>query len=877
MSATTPIAEPVNRSQAAVVRSVPSWGVGLSNSDYSCLEACWISRNIADAAMLRRVEHQEARDVIGQKGKRDCSGILIPYYVPGEPHPHSYRIRLDNPEHELDKNGTPKQKNKYLSAPGSANRLYFPPGVTLEQLAAQTIPIVIVEGEKKALALQRLANYEANDPRFIPIAIAGVWNWRGVTGKASGPNGNRIDIKGPINDLNLVVWNERTVTILFDGNVSTNPSVGFARTALSRELKKRGSAVRYVELPADCDVNGVDDLLAKSGPEKVLALFNESAPATTLQIVRPSQFESKPEGLFRITGQGEKQSRHQLTNYSASIRSSVVLDDGVESRREFEIVAELIGRESRFTIPASEFIGMEWPIKLLGPGAITYPNQRDYARTAIQSLSLAAEERVTFTHTGWRKLNGRWLFIHGAGAVGAEGAVCGVNVRLPGTLSRYELMLPESEADAVTTVRASLRSVCLGPGAVSFPLRAATYRATFGDTDFALHLVGETGAFKSELAALEQQHFGPGMDRLNLPGSWSSTGNALEQLAFYAKDALIVIDDFAPQGNIAEVSRYHAAADRIFRAAGNHSGRIRLDSKANLRESKPPRGLVLSTGEDVPRGHSLRARLLVLEVSKGQIDSLRLKGCQDEAHDGSYAKAMGAYAKWVARDFEALKRALAARVSELRGTCPAGGHARTPEIISNLQAGFEMFLQFSVEIGAIDDAVGQDLSQRCWEALCAVSAAQAKHQAATEPTERYLSLLRACLVSGQAHLMHLEGHDPDRNLMSCGWRAGGTGILAPQGRCIGWFDDENIFLEPTVAFQVVQRACGETSESLPVTEQTLRKRLNERGILASIDKGRETLTIRKTVAGLSKSVLHLRRSTLLPVGSDDPEISDGGE
>ena len=45
-----------------------------------------------------------------------------------------------------------------------------------------------------------------------------------------------------------------------------------------------------------------------------------------------------------------------------------------------------------------------------------------------------------------------------------------------------------------------------------------------------------------------------------------------EQLAFYAKDALIVIDDFAPQGNIAEVSRYHAAADRIFRAAGNHSG-----------------------------------------------------------------------------------------------------------------------------------------------------------------------------------------------------------------------------------------------------------------------------------------------------------------
>jgi hypothetical protein len=38
------------------------------------------------------------------------------------------------------------------------------------------------------------------------------------------------------------------------------------------------------------------------------------------------------------------------------------------------------------------------------------------------------------------------------------------------------------------------------------------------------------------------------MNRLHLPGAWASTGNSLEALAFHAKDALIVIDDFAPQG-----------------------------------------------------------------------------------------------------------------------------------------------------------------------------------------------------------------------------------------------------------------------------------------------------------------------------------------
>ena len=196
----------------------------------------------------------------------------------------------------------------------------------------------------------------------FPLPSLACGTGEALPGKSTGPKGERIDVKGPINDLDRVVWNGRTVTILFDRNVRTNPSVSSARTGLSHELKKRGAAVRFVDLPADCDVNGVDDLLAKSGPEKVLALLNGSAPATVLQIVSPSQFESTPEGLFRITGQGEKHSRYKLTNYSAAIASNVLLDDGVETKREFEIAAVLMCRESRFTIPASEFAGMEWPI-----------------------------------------------------------------------------------------------------------------------------------------------------------------------------------------------------------------------------------------------------------------------------------------------------------------------------------------------------------------------------------------------------------------------------------------------------------------------------------------------------------------------------------
>jgi uncharacterized protein DUF3854 len=197
----------------------PPWGSSLNEGDYAALAACWITREIADAAMLRRVDTFDGREIVGQKGNRDCAGLLFPYYWPGEPNAHSYRIRRDNPDW-TEKDGKVKPNAKYLGAPGCANRLYIPPGVTVEQLADVRIPITLAEGEKKALALWRFANHERDRPRFIPVAIAGVWNWRGRVGKTGGPNGERLDVKGPIADLSRIAWNDRKVFIVFDSNAT---------------------------------------------------------------------------------------------------------------------------------------------------------------------------------------------------------------------------------------------------------------------------------------------------------------------------------------------------------------------------------------------------------------------------------------------------------------------------------------------------------------------------------------------------------------------------------------------------------------------------------------------------------------------------------
>jgi hypothetical protein len=517
---------------------------------------------------------------------------------------------------------------------------------------------------------------------------------------------------------------------------------------------------------------------------------------------------------------------------------------------------------------------MDWPIERMGPAAITFPNQREYARTAIQSFSLSAKERCIYTHSGWRKVGDRWIFLHGGGAIGGDGPVSDIDVRLIGPMRHFNLCLPSGIEQLASAVKASLRLLRLGPPAISYPLLAATCRAVFGEADFAMHLVGETGAFKSELAALYQQHFGPTMSRLNLPSSWSSTGNSLEVLAFQAKDALLVIDDFAPQGSASDVARYHAAADRVFRAAGNHAGRGRLDSTAKLRESKPPRALILSTGEDIPRGQSVRARIIILELLKGAIRANVLTECQTDARAGLYTMAMGAFLQWFAGRYEEVRAAFERLVSKYRSLALLdAAHARTPEIVANLQAAFELYLDSAVYAGALVASERVRLASACWEALSETAAAQAKHQAATEPTARFLALLRECLTSGRAHLQTTKAGVPDRSPESCGWRFDNQSWKS-QGACIGWVDGENIYLEPTVAYGVIQMMARDMNEPFETSPQILKKRLSEKGLLASVEPKHETLTVRRSIAGSTKSVLCFLRSTLLPEAPDDEDDDD---
>ncbi len=244
------------------------FGDTLTEQDLGNLAARWITPELAAEAGLRRVDSMTGGTLVGRT-KGDFAGIAIPYTRPGVERMHTYRLRRDHPDLVRGTDNEIKEKAKYVAPPNRGNVLYFAPGTAPDALKETSLPVIVTEGEFKVLALSRLAGHKVERPRFLPVGLSGVWNWRGIVGKVTGPDGRRRDEKGAISDLDLIEWKGRRVCVAFDADAGDNPSVMAARWQLSSELIARGAVVGVLEWPL-AEGKGIDDWLANRGPDVVL-------------------------------------------------------------------------------------------------------------------------------------------------------------------------------------------------------------------------------------------------------------------------------------------------------------------------------------------------------------------------------------------------------------------------------------------------------------------------------------------------------------------------------------------------------------------------------------------------------------------------------
>ncbi len=194
------------------------------------------------------------------------------------------------------------------------------------------------------------------------------------------------------------------------------------------------------------------------------------------------------------------------------------------------------------------------------------------------------------------------------------------------------------------------------------------------------------------------------MDATHLPGSWTSTANHLEGLLFAAKDALIVVDDLTLGVSRHDRAEAQRLAERVYRAQGNQQGRGRMRADATLKPTLYPRGLTVGTGEDLPAGKSLRARLMALEFGPDTLDWDQITTLQRLAAEGVFAEAFAGFVQWLAPGYDTfLREELPARIANQRErAADSRYHRRTPELIASLHAGLYALLEFATDVDAID-------------------------------------------------------------------------------------------------------------------------------------------------------------------------------
>jgi hypothetical protein len=627
--------------------------------------------------------------------------------------------------------------------------------------------------------------------------------------------------------------------------------------AHDEEWRDRLSGVRSTlkALVADRPATGRPTLAELlSDGEKVVARVSEWL--TLRRAPRPASPDScyAIEGgrLCRVRQTREGPITEPLANFTATVSEEIIQDDGAEATRAFLLTGHLASGEPLppARVPAARFSGMTWVADAWGLRAVVRAGQatRDYLREAIQVLSPEAPQRRVFMHTGWRKLDGAWAYLTAGGAVGRDG----LEVDLGPELARYSL--PRASEDPVGAMRASLRLLDLAPLTVTAPLWAGVYRAPLAELlplDVSLWVEAPTGALKSTLAGLFLSHYG-NFDRTHLPGAWASTANQLERRAFLLKDALFVVDDYAPTA--LDAREVEAKAARLLRAQGNLAGRGRLRADLTERPAYPPRGLIVATGEQHPPGQSVLARMLVVEPKRGDIDLSALTEAQRTA--GRLPHALAGYVGWLAPQMDTLPALLRETFSGARARVQSEGHLRVPEAIAHLWIGLVCGLAYAEEVGACSGAGAEALRARCWDAFTALGGVQARLVEGERPSLRFLRSILAMVSQGRGLLLPRDEKVPDPR---------------PGVDFLGWQDEEALYLLPEAAHMAVARFCRDAGEPFPVRRERLLKDLALEQ-LAECDAERHTRSAR--VGGAKRRVVYLKRPEVVALlGEDFPSLS----
>jgi len=553
---------------------------------------------------------------------------------------------------------------------------------------------------------------------------------------------------------------------------------------------------------------------------------------------------------------GEKESVVRMANFTAKISREVVRDDGQDRKMMFEIDGILKGGRNLpvALVPADKYTAMNWPVANWGAAANIIPGTatKDTLRYAIQTTGFDCPKEHIYTHTGWRQIGGKWVYIHGSGGIGADN----VKVDLDeAKLMNYSLPAIELTQEAKQeAIRATLECLEIGPEEITWPLLATIFlgplcepmRKANCEPAFVLWMAGMTGARKSTITGLFLSHYGSFTGKA-LPGSFKDSENTLERKAFLLKDTVFCIDDFHPVGTQQEKRRIEKIAHSILRGYGDRVGRGRMNADTSLRETYIPRGLCVVTGEDVPNlGQSATSRMFTLELQRDAIDLDRLTVMQKKSH--ILADCMAGYIDWLRPQIDELAKRFKDLFPDLRhAAADKAAHGRIPETVASLYLGFSCMLSYFEAVKAITAAEKGSMGARAWELLVMLGERQGRMVFEDAPTEKFLTALQEMIAAKEVVIHNLVVDEMGETVSWDG--------KSSKENFIGWKDDLYYYLLPGMVYKMVCQFYQQQGGVFSVGQTTLWKHLESEGMIKTEQGGSQVRRVQnKRIPGTGKVV-----------------------
>lgn len=510
----------------------------------------------------------------------------------------------------------------------------------------------------------------------------------------------------------------------------------------------------------------------------------------------------------------------QLANFVAWPVREIEFDDGEEVTRYLDIKGKLASGKDlpEIRLSHNEFFGdiVKSLCKYWGMDVLIKPRSKDDLREAIQVLGNNRKKEVIYTHTGWRKISDRWVFLHTGGAVGAE------NVRVDlseggEALNRYAL--PSNCQDAKQAAKLSLSLLNLAAPQITYPLFAAAFLAPLCEVlrplslgpDFMLFLIGRTQSGKSSLAALFLSLFGD-FDKNSFPASYHNTTNSIERTCFVLKDVMAVIDDYHPAQS-QKAREMNEIAQNMCRAYGDGAVRVRLGANGKLNKLWRPRGIAISTGEDRPDiGESGQARFVFIDVNRDDIDYEALTQLEQN-NKQTLAEFMTVYLKWIIVNWDRIPNIFRETYHKSKQFFTDEKYSgRINESIGKLCGAFAVALIFALENGFITDEEYDHHAEVATEAFKHVLHQNAVSLFDEKPTQRFLTALSEIIATGKGTLCELNADKPPEHHLGC-------------------YDESYVYLFGTGCYKAVKEYYTDLGQPFSVGKNNLFKQLKTDGIV----------------------------------------------